>query len=145
MSALKAAAVRMGGLREGRKSIIFVSEGFTSALPPQLQDPNAAIPGLGNPNRRNPQAQTDDRYDMATMTGHAQRHARGVRHGQPAEHVDLRGRSARARASSNTTSTRALACSQDATSLKSSIDSLHVLANNTDGRAIVNRNDLAAA
>src|SRR5918995_2138194 len=50
MSALKAAAVRLGGLREGRKSIIFVSEGFTSALPPQLQDQNAAFPGMGNPN-----------------------------------------------------------------------------------------------
>ena len=28
MDALKGAAVKMGGLREGRKSIIFVSEGL---------------------------------------------------------------------------------------------------------------------
>ena len=33
---------------------------------------------------------------------------------------------------------------QDRTDLNASLDSLHVLANNTDGRAIVNRNDLAA-
>ncbi len=33
MSALKAAAARLGGLREGRKSVIFVSEGFTTILP----------------------------------------------------------------------------------------------------------------
>ena len=33
MGALKGAAVRMAGLREGRKSIIFVSEGFTAMLP----------------------------------------------------------------------------------------------------------------
>src|SRR5688572_10826622 len=39
MGALKAAAVRLGGLREGRKSIIFVSEGFTTTLPAQLNDP----------------------------------------------------------------------------------------------------------
>jgi VWFA-related protein len=41
MDALKGAAIKMGGLREGRKSIIFVSEGFTSLLPAQLSDPNA--------------------------------------------------------------------------------------------------------
>ena len=39
MGALKGAAVKLGGLREGRKSIIFVSEGFTSTLPPQMNDP----------------------------------------------------------------------------------------------------------
>ena len=60
MGALKAAAVRMGGLREGRKSIIFVSEGFTTTLPPQLNDPVAAMPGIGNPNARpNPRPTTE--------------------------------------------------------------------------------------
>ena len=38
MGALKGAAVKMAGLREGRKSIIFVSEGFTAMLPPQLHE-----------------------------------------------------------------------------------------------------------
>jgi hypothetical protein len=33
---------------------------------------------------------------------------------------------------------------QDTANLRSTIDTLHVLANNTDGRAIVNRNDLAS-
>jgi len=36
LGALKGAAVRLGGMREGRKTIIFVSEGFISALPAQL-------------------------------------------------------------------------------------------------------------
>ena len=49
MGALKAAAVRLGGLREGRKAVIFVSEGFTATLPAQLNDPVAAMPGVGNP------------------------------------------------------------------------------------------------
>ena len=53
MTALKGAAVKLGGLREGRKSIIFVSEGFTNMLPPQLNDPVAAMPGVGNPTRGN--------------------------------------------------------------------------------------------
>ena len=51
MSALEALAARLGSMREGRKSIVFVSEGFTNTLPAQLADPIAAMPGLGNPNR----------------------------------------------------------------------------------------------
>ena len=45
---MRAAAARLGSMREGRKSIIFVSEGFTSTLPPQLTNESAALPGLGN-------------------------------------------------------------------------------------------------
>ena len=67
MGALKAAAIRMGGLREGRKSIIFVSEGFTSSLPPQLADPVAAYPGMGNPNRGNAAATTDERAEQERL------------------------------------------------------------------------------
>ncbi len=99
MGALKAAAVRLGGLREGRKSIIFVSEGFTATLPPQLNDPVAAMPGLGNPARRAPghgRGQTIAR-GLLEHGRSQQRHARRVRDRQPAEHVDLRGRSARPR------------------------------------------------
>ena len=51
MGALKGISVRMGSMREGRKSIIFVSEGLTSTVPAQINDPIAAMPGIGNPNR----------------------------------------------------------------------------------------------
>ena len=54
MDALKGAAVKLGGLREGRKSIILVSEGFTSMLPAQLNDPVAAMPGVRQPEPRQP-------------------------------------------------------------------------------------------
>src|SRR5688500_1420382 len=53
MDALKGAAMKMGSLREGRKSIILVSEGFTSMLPAALSDPVASMPGFRNPNRGN--------------------------------------------------------------------------------------------
>ena len=68
MGALKGAAVKLGGLREGRKSIIFVSEGFTDTLPAQLNDPVAAMPGVGNPTARNPArgSATDDRSSSST-------------------------------------------------------------------------------
>jgi len=48
MGALSGAAVKLGGMRDGRKSIIFVSEGFTATVPAQLNDPVAALPGMGN-------------------------------------------------------------------------------------------------
>ena len=51
MDALKGAAMKMGALREGRKSIIFVSEGFTGILPAQMSDPVASMPGFNNPYR----------------------------------------------------------------------------------------------
>ena len=40
-------------------------------------------------------------------------------------------------------STKGISITQDATSLRQTQDTLQVLADNTDGRAIVNRNDLA--
>src|SRR5688500_9250327 len=44
MGALKALSIRLGSLREGRKSIILVSEGFTALLPPQMQRQDASMP-----------------------------------------------------------------------------------------------------
>ncbi len=143
MSALKAAAIRMGGLREGRKSIIFVSEGFTAALPPQLQDPNASFPGLNNPNRNNPAAQNSDRTNFQSqvdmLTDMRDVFDTVNRQNTSIYAVDPRGLAAFAYDIN-----QGVGLTQDSNDLKSSIDSLHVLANNTDGRAIVNRNDLAA-
>ena len=48
MSAIKALIVHMGGLKEGRKALILVSEGYNAMLPPQMRDQMAAIPGSGN-------------------------------------------------------------------------------------------------
>ena len=67
MGALKGAAVRLGGMREGRKSIIFVSEGFTSTVPPQLNDPVAAMPGVGNPTRGQRRRQNSDPRGVAAV------------------------------------------------------------------------------
>ena len=39
-----------GSLKEGRKALILVSEGYTNCLPPQMRNPIAQMPGLGNPN-----------------------------------------------------------------------------------------------
>jgi len=123
MSALKGAAIKLGGLREGRKSIIFVSEGFTNALPPQLNDPIAAMPGLGNPNRNNPGAVNSDRTEFLGMA-------------DMVSDLSLIFQEA----TRNNTSIYAL----DPRGL-AAFDNLRALAENTDGRAIVNRNDLGKA
>jgi VWFA-related protein len=44
MGALQGLAVRLGSLRDGRKSIIYVSEGFTAMLPPQMRRMDASQP-----------------------------------------------------------------------------------------------------
>lgn len=143
MDALKAAAFRMAALREGRKSVIFVSEGFTSLLPSQLSDPVASMPGLGNPNRGNSQAaqatpqqqlmaDADMLSDMQRLFGDLNRQNTSI---YP---VDPRGLAAFEYGINES-----IGITQDAASLRASLDTLHVIAANTDGRAIVNRNDLA--
>ena len=44
MGALQGLATRLGSLRDGRKSIIYVSEGFTAMLPPQMRRMDASQP-----------------------------------------------------------------------------------------------------
>ena len=149
MGALKGAAVRLGGMRDGRKSIIFVSEGFTSTVPAELNEPVAAMPGARRPGQPAPQpGQTaqDPRAETQRFFN------------QTAQLVDLRevyDTVNRNNTSIYAVDPRGLAVfeydinqrvglQQDRTDLNASLDSLHVLANNTDGRAIVNRNDLAA-
>src|SRR5689334_11467382 len=53
LSAIKSLIMHMGSLKEGRKALILLSEGYTYMLPPQLRDPVAAIPGAGKPNAQN--------------------------------------------------------------------------------------------
>ena len=142
MGALKAAAVRMGGLREGRKSIIFVSEGFTTTLPAQLNDPVAALPGVGNRARRDPTDYRDDRaefysqVDLITLLRDVFDIAN--RNNTSIYSVDARGLAAFEYGVES-----GVPITADSRGLRDTIDSLRMVSDNTDGRAIVNRNDLA--
>jgi len=66
LSALKALIIHMGSLKEGRKSLILVSEGYTYMVPPQMRNADAQMPGSGNPQALNPFAgQNDPNEDRA--------------------------------------------------------------------------------
>jgi VWFA-related protein len=72
MTALRGLSTRLGSLREGRKAIIYVSEGFTAMLPPQMRNPIATMPGYGNPRARDPFAgEGDTREDTARLFSEA--------------------------------------------------------------------------
>jgi VWFA-related protein len=141
MSAIKGAAIKLGGMREGRKSIILVSEGFTNMLPPQMNDPVAALPGVGNRARGNPNLQTDERAefmnqaDMLSDLNEIFREAN--RNNTSIYAVDPRGL-----APFEYDINQGVGLQVDRKHLESSLDTLRALADNTDGRAIVNRNDL---
>ena len=143
MGALKAAAVRMGGLREGRKSIIFVSEGFTATLPDQLNDPVANMPGLGNPRRGRPGADVvNERVDFAN-TVDLNNEMRDVFEIANRQNTSIYAVDPRGLGVFEYDINEGVGMNTDRRALNSALDTLRVLADNTDGRAILNRNDLA--
>jgi VWFA-related protein len=143
MGALKAAAFRMGGLREGRKSIIFVSEGFTSTLPPQLNDPVAALPGVRNParGRSTVEVQNDRQEFMNTVD--LNNEMRDVFEIANRQNTSIYAVDPRGLGVFEYDINEAVGQNTDRRALTSALDTLRVLADNTDGRAILNRNDLA--
>ena len=147
LSALKGFITHMGSLKEGRKALILVSEGYSNTLPPQLRDQVASLPGLDNPVRNDPQAGLNDPredsrqfFDSSTMTltlrevwdlankNNVAIYAVDPR-GLPVSEFDL--------------SQPTMAAQIDRQYLNATMDTLRTLALQTDGRAIVNRNDLA--
>jgi VWFA-related protein len=146
MSAMKALIVHMGGLKEGRKALILVSEGYNSMLPPQMRDQIAAIQGSGNPNALDPfagqnssviedraafSANNDMESDLRDLYDTANRNNVAI------YAVDPRGLSTGEFGIDQNISQQT-----DRQYLNNTMETLRTLAFNTDGRAIVNRNDL---
>jgi VWFA-related protein len=147
LSALRALVTHLGGLREGRKAVILVSEGFSNTLPAQLADPVAAMPGYGNPSHGRP-SPGDDTVGQTSREFFAQTDLMS-------ELRDVYAAANRANTSIYTLDPRGLApfefdinegvgSNADRVAAQSTRDTLYTLAGETDGRAIVNRNDLDA-
>jgi VWFA-related protein len=146
LSALQGLAVKLGALREGRKAILLLSEGYVAMLPPQMRGAIATMPGVGNPNRNNPFAgENDFNEDRARFQGELdvqtelQRVYDSANRSNTAIYaVDPRGLST---GEFDIQDNVGMRTSQD--SLRQTQNTLRTLADETDGRAIINRNDLA--
>jgi VWFA-related protein len=156
LTALKALIIRLGGLREGRKAIILVTEGFTNVLPAQVNDMIATCNGGPCMNQPRPRPdpiapnspaqqrlesqefflQTSLLSDIRRVTELANRYNTAI------YAIDPRGL-APFEFDLSTAGGANVSLTKDQQMLNSTIDTLRILADETDGRAIVNTNDLA--
>jgi VWFA-related protein len=156
LSALKGLIIRLGGLREGRKAIVMISEGFTNSLPAQMQSMIATCNSgpCGNQPRSRPDPiggdnspagqrleaqefflQTDLLSDLRSVYELANRYNTTI------YAVDPRGL-APFEFDLSTQGSANVSLTKDRAMLENTIDTLRILAEETDGRAIVNTNDL---
>ena len=148
LSAIEGMIVHMGTLKEGRKALLLISEGYSYMLPPQMRDGNAQMPGLGNTQARNPYAGLNDPNETraAFFSGEdLQRDLRQVfaaaaRHNVAIYTVDPRGL-----ATNEFGIDQNIASGVDRNYLFATQDTLRQIAEESDGRAIVNRNDITIA
>jgi len=136
MSAMKALAIRLGALREGRKAMLFVSEGFTSYVPPQVAIPGGGLSGQVDPTTGPLSsalafAQVDVLRDLREVNDMANRNNTAIYaldpRGLTGQEFDI-----------NENVNGAL----DRRILSETVDSLRLLAEDTDGQAFVSSNNL---
>jgi VWFA-related protein len=147
LSAIKSLIVHMGSLKEGRKTLILVSEGYSYMVPPQMRNANAQLPGLGNPNAHNPMAGTNDiNEDRAAwnLGMDMESDLREVYDTANKNNVAIYAVDPRGLATFEFDINEGIGLQSDTKYLNSTMDTLRQLADQTDGRAIVNRNDLVA-
>ena len=149
LSALRGLMTRLGGMREGRKTVIVVAEGYTDYVPPQLRGNNAqsGVKGVGT------SAMTADASvdPMGAMAEDRTRFfgdmdirmlMRDVTTDANRNNVSLYMLDPRGLAGFEFDINEGVGLTADYNSLRTTQDSLRVMADETDGRAIVNRNDL---
>jgi VWFA-related protein len=148
MTAIRGLITHMGSLKEGRKALILVSEGFSNMLPPQLRNPIASMPGLGNPSAGNPMAGVGDpNEDRAAWTAglDLESDLREIYDTANKNNVAIYAVDPRGLAVNEFDIDQNVNSQTDRQYLNSTMDSLRELSEQSDGRAIVNRNDLGAA
>ena len=146
MTALRGLSVRLGSIRDGRKSILYVSEGLQSMLPPQLRSADSSQGKIGNPQAFNPLAgENDPREQTAQAFSQADLYSQlkdvfiaATRNNTAIYTVDPRGL-----ATNEFDIDENVGPQQDQSMLTASTNTLRSIAEETDGRAIVGRNDLA--
>jgi VWFA-related protein len=149
MGALQGLAVRLGSLREGRKSIVFVSEGFTAMLPPQMRRMDASQPA--NPIEQAAAAgqQDSSREITSEWFGQMDVYSRlrdvydvANRNNTAVYSLDPRGLAPFEFGFDDLPFGPPPSFATDKRALQMTQDTLRVLSEESDGRAIVNRNTL---
>jgi VWFA-related protein len=150
MGALKGISIRLGSMREGRKSVIFVSEGFTAMLPPQMQRQDASMPAdprqvaAGAGAADSPRQQTAEFFAQSDVYSRLRDVFQDAnRNNASIYSLDPRGLTPFQFDIDDVQGGPPPSFATDARSLQATQDTLRVLAEETDGRAIVNRNTLA--
>jgi VWFA-related protein len=147
MGALRGLSVRLGSLRDGRKSLIFVSEGFTAILPPQMRRQDASQPENPIQARRAGALQDSSVEETAAWFGQSDVNMRmrdvfqmANRNNTSIYSLDPRGLAVFEFGLDDSAATPTFAT--DRRVLQMTQDTLRSLSEETDGRAIVNRNTL---
>ena len=148
LSALRGIATKLGSLREGRKSVILVSEGYSATLPPQMRSDQPG--GFGDPGRATRDAFAGDNNPMEDRVQFTAgldllEELRDVYAAANRNNTSLYAVDPRGLATGEFDITANISGTTSQQYLGGSMDSLRTLAENTDGRAIVNRNDLGTA
>jgi VWFA-related protein len=146
LSAIKGLVTHMGSLKEGRKALILVSEGFSNYVPPQLRDGSAASPGY-NPQRYNPQAGAGDpNEDRARNIAQWDMDAdlREVYNTANRSNTAIYAIDPRGLTGSEFGIDQNIGPQMDRAYLNATMDTLRTLSYETDGRPIMGRNDLLA-
>ena len=149
MGALRGLSVRLGSLREGRKSVIYVSEGFTAMLPPQMRRADASAPADPIQSAVAAGQQDSNREITAEWFGQSDVYSRmrevtdlANRNNTSFYSLDPRGLAPFEFGFDDIPSGPPPSFATDARALRMTQDTLRSLSEETDGRAIVNRNTL---
>jgi len=142
LSAIKAFIIHMGGLKEGRKALILVSEGYTNVLPPELRRPAATALSVTPPAAvASPFAETT--YEFF-QNQDLEFFLQGVYEVAAQNNVAIYTVDPRGLPVFEFDIDQAVNAQTDVAFLRSTQNTLRTLALETDGRAILNRNDLEA-
>jgi VWFA-related protein len=147
LSALEGLIIHLGGLKEGRKSLLLVSEGYTYMVPPQMRSDSAQTPVNPLSPGADPLAGENDlNEDRASFLASAdmQQRLRLIWDTANKNNVSIYAIDPRGLTGSEFDIADNIGGQLGREYLRTTQDTLRTLSDQSDGRALVNRNDMAA-